>query len=361
LVGATLETFEDGVPGYMPVGGRSVWWTWTAPQATRVVIEIPHSPYTTNAELAVYTGNAIYALTLVDHNLFGDPPGRYVSFVASPTNVYQIRVAGIGSQLFSLRLTATNPPLFIFQPKDCVVSPLSSAFFCAMASGPPMPNSYPQLPSPTSYQWLLNGIPIAGQVSPSLIIQAVTTNQAGSYSVIASNIGGVVQSGAATLTVIDTNPVPRIVALQPTNSSRALLSLTGEPGRWYKIESVPDFSFFPFGWWVVRTQLTNSSEIIPLPRFDPIHFVRASLDVPTDVCIGQLKQMWWGQKVFAIERRLAPNDVVAFDQLRPYVHLTPQGYIYVCPGGGAYATGNTVTNPPTCALSTAGHTFTDLP
>lgn len=361
LVGATLETFEDGVPGYMPTGGGSVWWTWTAPETTRVVIEIPHTPYTTNAALAVYTGNAIYALTLVDQSLFGDPPGRYVSFLASPTNTYQFRVAGIGTQPFFLRLTATNPPVFIFQPQDCVVSPFGSAFFSAMATGPGVPITYPAPLSPTSYQWSFNGVPMAGQTFPSLIIHAVTTNQAGSYSVIASNIGGVTQGGASILTVLNTNPVPRIVALQPTNSSRVPLSLRGEPGRWYKIESAPDFSWFPFGWFVVRTQLTNTSDIISLTRFDPTHFVRASLDVPTDVCVAQLKQMWWGQKVFAIEHRLSPNDVVALDQLRSYVHLSPQGDIPVCPAGGTYTTTDVVTNAPTCTLSTVGHRLIDLP
>src|SRR6267142_1087615 len=357
LVGATVEPAEGaGFFGfYPPPGGGSVWWTWTAPATTRVFIEIPPTPSTTNAELAVYTGTAINALTFIDLNRFGDPPGRYVCFLASPTNTYQFRVAGIGTQPFSLRLTATNPPIFIFHPQDCVVSPFASAFFSAMATGPRATD--PQIPS-TSYQWLFNGVPIPSQTSPSLIVHSVTTNQAGSYSVIASNVGGTTQGGTATLTVIDTNPVPQIAALQPTNSSRVPLALTGEPGRWYKIESSPNFFFGPF---VVRLQLTNSSEVISLSRFDPIHFIRAALDARTDGCVGQLKQMWWAQKLFAIETRRWPTDVASFGDLKPYLHLTPQGLIYVCPGGGTYTLAGTLTNPPTCTLSTAGHTFTASP
>jgi hypothetical protein len=225
VAGSTLESAEG--PSffgfYPPPGGGSVWWTWTAPATTRVFIEILPTPSTTNAELAVYTGTAINALTFIDLNRFGDPPGRYVSFLASPTNTYQFRVAGIGTQPFSLRLTATNPPIFIFHPQDCVVSPFASAFFSAMATG--LRAADPQSPL-TSYQWSFNGVPIPGQTSPSLIVHSVTTNQAGSYSVIASNVGGMTPGGTATLTVIDTNPVPQIAALQPTNSSRVPLALT---------------------------------------------------------------------------------------------------------------------------------------
>jgi hypothetical protein len=355
LAGATYEFAESSVPGYMPAGGGSVWWFWTAPTASRVVIEILPTPFTTNAELEVYAGSVLTALTLIDQNMFGFPPGRYVSFMAYPTNTYQFRVGGIGTQPFSLRLTVTNPPIFVFQPQDCVVSPLGSAFFSVMATGPATTYSmFTPIPSPTSYQWRFNGSLIPGQTSPSLILHNVTTNQAGSYSVIASNIGGATESDPATLTVIETNPVPGIAALPPTDSSHAPLALAGEPGRWYRIESTPAF---PFPVWQlgVHLQLTNTSEIIALSRLDPNHFVRAALDVRTDVCIALLKQMSWGQKVFNIEVRTNPIAGVGFTQIKPYIHLTPQGAIINCPEGGTYAMGGNATNPPTCSLSTVGH------
>jgi hypothetical protein len=358
LVGATYEPTEASIPGDALVGG-SVWWSWTAPAISRVVIEIPPTPFTTNAELEVFTGTALNALTRADNNSFGFPPGRYLSFIAYPTNAYQFRVIGSGTQPFSLRLTVTNPPIFIFQPQDCAVYTLGSAFFGAMATGPATTNLFMPPPSPTSYQWSFNGVPIPGQTSPSLLIHAVTTNKAGVYSVIASNVGGVTQGGSATLTVVETNPVPEIAALQPTNSGAALLAVAGEPGRWYKFESTPSF---PFPWQLgVHLQLTNTSQIISLSRFTPTHFVRASLDVETDVCIAQLKQMSWGLKVYAIEGRRFPNDVYMWNNLRPYVPLTTQGNIIPCPTGGSYATGGPLTNPPTCSLSAVGHRPTDSP
>jgi hypothetical protein len=349
LVGATFETGDASVPGATLAGG-SVWWTWTAPSISRVIIEIPPNPFTTNAELEVFTGTAINALTLLDQTHFGFPPGRYVSFMAYPTNAYQFRVIGSGTQPFSLRLTMTNAPIFIAQPKDCVVSPFGSAFFGAIATAPS--------PSATSYQWSFNGVPLPGQTSPSLVLHSVTTNQIGSYSVIASNLGGLTQGGSATLSVTDTNPVPQILALRPTDPGHVPLLLSGEPGRWYKLESSPDLHF----WFYVMRQLTNTSDIFSLYAFSgPINFARASLDVPTDACVGQLKQLWWAQKVWVIETRRFPNEVVSLNELRPYVPLTPQGNIYPCPAAGFYTMGTTVTNPPTCSLSTVGHVITALP
>jgi hypothetical protein len=361
LAAATFEPLEP-TGAYAPTGGGSVWWSWTAPTDSRVVIEIIPTPFTTNAELEVYAGAVLYALNLVDQNMFGFPPGRYVSFMAYSTNTYQFRVGGIGTQPFSLRLTVSDPPIFVFQPQDRVVSPCGSAFFSAMATGPRASNSWPNppSPSPTSYQWFFNGVPIPGQISPSLIVHSVTTNQAGSYSVIASSIGGVTESDSATLTLIKTNPIPQIDALQPTNSSSAPLALAGEPGRWYRVESTPTF---PFPVWQlgVHLQLTNTSEIISLSRLDPNHFVRAALDVRTDVCIAQLQQMIWGAKVHGIENRLQPTASFGFTQLKPYIHLTPQGDFYYCPEGGTYAMAGILVNSPTCTLSTAGHRPPALP
>jgi hypothetical protein len=282
--------------------------------------------------------------------------------MASPADTYQFRVGGVGTQPFSLRLTVTNPPIFIYQPQDCVVSPFGSAFFSAMATGPRASNAYPNppIPSPTSYQWFFNGAPIPGQTSPSLIIHSAKTNQAGTYSVTASNIGGMTDGGSATLTVIDTNPVPQILALQPTNSVNAPLALAGEPGRWYKIDST---AAFPFPSWQlgVHLQLTNTSEIISIPRLAPTHFLRASLDSHTDGCVAQLQQMIWGQRIFGIENRLPPTSGGGFTQLRPYIHLTPQGDIYTCPEGGTYALSGILTNPPSCTFSTVGHRPPVLP
>jgi hypothetical protein len=357
--GSTVETAEGpGFQGYYPPpGGGSVWWTWTTPVITRVVVEIlrDSASYITNAELEVYTGNALNALTSVDQNGFQDPPGRYVSFMAYPTNNYQIRAAGIATQSFSLRLTATNPPIFISQPKDCVVSQFGSGFFSALATGLKPTDS---IHGAAGYQWLFNGTPITGQTSPSLLVSEVTTNQAGVYSVIASNAGGVTESAPAMLSVTNTEPVRPLIALPSINPSEVQFALSGETGRWYTIESSPDLSL-----WLRAgsVHLTNDAVVVSVSRFGNPHFSRAWLDVPTDTCVGQLKQLRWATRVLGIEHRLSPTDAVSLNDIKPYVPLTPQGNIIQCPGHGFYSLGGRILDNPTCVLGYLGHVLTDTP
>lgn len=368
LVGATTEPGENVSPAGWP-DGRSVWWTWTATESTAVVIAIQPDGWanTTNAWLEVYGGTNLNGLTLLRNygvlsgSAFTKPPCGYARFQATAGTSYQIRVAAwtylyVGGP-FTLQLTATNPPIFIAQPQNCTVSPYGSAFFGAIATGPGLSNIYK---SPTSYQWFFNGVPIPGQVYPSLLVHGVTTNQAGNYSVIASNVGGITQGGSAMLTVVDTNPVPRLVALRPTNSSLLSFSLTGEPGRWYKIESSTNLQDWLNPTWL---QLTNPATVISIQRLQSNHFVRASLDAHTDVCVAQLKQDWWAVHIYAMEEALQYPDVYQLMDLCPYVPLSSYGWPHGCPDGGTYAPGAVLTRPPYCSLQLQGrgHVIPDSP
>ncbi len=367
LAGATFESTEtNAFFSYASAGGGSVWWTWTAAESTTVVIarlRDESSVDSTNIGLYVFTGTDLNALTPLDASPFDRPTGRYVSFAASEGVSYQFRVAGGWLQPFTLKLTATNPPVFIIQPKDCVVSPYGSAFFSAIAAGLPSGSQY--RPAAT-YQWRFNGVPIPGQTAPSLLVHGATSNQVGSYSVIASNAGGLTESAAATLTLTETYPVPRLAALPPSGPSLLSFSLTGEGGRWYKIESSPEVTNWPAPWfyytngnpfWILYT---NTLGPISIPKLNPIHqFVRASLDVPTDVCVAQLKQMRWAQYMFAIENRLSAMSSVYLSQLKPYLPLGPWNNILPCPESGVYSPGSTVLDSPACNLHARGHQITD--
>jgi hypothetical protein len=232
LAGATLEGAETNYnfPGNS-VGG-SIWWTWTAPQSAIVTITL-RLDYAglsfSGAEVNVYTGTNLSALTGVDGggNSFSGPVGRYVAFPATGGVSYQFRAEGNWTGPLTMKLTATNNPIFVLRPQNCTVSPYESALFSAIASAPP---TYYR-PS-TIYQWAFNGVPIAGQSFPSLIVHNVTTNKAGAYSVSASNSLGVTETAIALLTVTETNPVPSLAALAPANSSQLPFTLTGEGGRW---------------------------------------------------------------------------------------------------------------------------------
>src|SRR6185369_1852015 len=156
-------------------------------------------------------------------------------------------------------------PIFVLSPQDCAVSPHGCAFFSAIASAPSV--FFPS--TRTRYQWSYNGVPIPPQYSgqtnttcASLVVYDVTTNNVGTYSVTASNDFGVITS-TATLTLVETNPVPSLVALKPTGPSLLPFTLTGEGGRWYKIESSQDLNNWVNPSWF---QPTNATTLASVPR-----------------------------------------------------------------------------------------------
>jgi hypothetical protein len=350
LAGATLEAGEtDSTYSWMANGSSgSVWWTWTAPVSSTVVVSLAGAQPANNNRIGVYTGTSFSSLTLGPFESMQKPIGRYVRFDAVAGTAYQIQVVGSDVRPFTVQLTATNPPVFILQPQDCMISPYGSAIFSALASGPAPSGGYPPIPG-TSYQWFFNGTALAGQTFPSLLVHGVTTNQAGTYSVIASNAGGVTQGGSALLTVTDTNSVPRLAALPPINSSSLNFNLTGEPGRIYKAESSTNL----LDWGnAFRLVLTNPAVPLSIQRLMPNHFVRASLDAPTDVCIAQLKQMRWAVSVWAIENHRNGADAVDFDGIYPYIPHDSDGFPPRCPEGGIYVL-VTVNFPAFCNI--VGH------
>jgi hypothetical protein len=82
-------------------------------------------------------------------------------------------------------------PFIIAHPQSLLVAEGGNASFSVAAGGTP----------PLSYQWSLNGTPLANATNASLALTGVTTSQAGDYSVLVSNLHGQVTSSNATLTV----------------------------------------------------------------------------------------------------------------------------------------------------------------
>jgi hypothetical protein len=356
LAGATLESGEYGF-------GGSVWWTWTAPQSGFVTIALranyTASTYTSpTAGFYVYTGTNLSVTNLsganeITENGFGGPVGRYVAFPATAGTTYHFRAEGTWTGPLYMKLTETNGPIFILSPQDCAVSPHGCAFFSAIASGPSYLYTYER----TRYQWSYNGVqiqPPPGQtntVCASLVVYDVTTNNVGTYSVTASNSFGTITS-TATLTLVDTNPVPSLVALKPGNPSQLPFTLTGEGGRWYKIESSQDLNNWVSPSWF---QPTNATTLASVPRLGPNHFVRASLNASTDACVAQLKQMRHAQYLYAIDNAVADYSTIALTYLMPYLPLTPDATIQLCPDGGTYSAPASVFEDVTCSLQSRGH------
>ena len=96
-------TKESGEPAHNGnPGGQSVWYSWTAPSAGKVNINV-NSNGTFNPVLAVYTGTAVNALTEASSGTTA------VSFVAVAGIVYRIAIDGTSAGTFSLSLREAPP------------------------------------------------------------------------------------------------------------------------------------------------------------------------------------------------------------------------------------------------------------
>jgi len=89
------------------------------------------------------------------------------------------------------------------------------------------------------------------------------------------------------------------------------------------------------------------------------NFVRARVTSQANACINNLRQLDSAMQQYALEYRLDINTSYTLDALRPYVRLDSAGNLPSCPASGAYSPGPTLTNSPTCSLSSASpaHTF----
>jgi pectin methylesterase-like acyl-CoA thioesterase len=72
------------------------------------------------------------------------------------------------------------------------------------------------IPAP-AYQWLKNGTPLDGQTNATLTIANAHAGQAGTYSVIVSNVAAVVTSDHATVTIGNTAPTLGVIVDQTVN------------------------------------------------------------------------------------------------------------------------------------------------
>ncbi|MDB6019488.1 MAG: C-terminal target protein, partial [Pedosphaera sp.] len=116
---------------------------------------------------------------------------------------YQVVVTNIAGSVTSppATLTVNVPPLIGVQPQSLVLTQGMAAVFSVVVSGT----------APLSYQWRLNGSVIASATNTSYTRTNVQTADAGNYSVVVTNIAGIVTSSNAALVV----NVPPGIAIPP--------------------------------------------------------------------------------------------------------------------------------------------------
>lgn len=117
-----------------------------------------------------------------------------VTPVAGGTATLTVRATDTNSNVATSAVTvsvsaAPVPPVFATHPAAQTVASGSTVVFNAAASGSP------------TYQWQRNGSPIDGATSATLVISGASAAQAGTYTVVATNIAGSQTSSPAVLTV----------------------------------------------------------------------------------------------------------------------------------------------------------------
>ena len=104
-VGATREALEPNHAGVS--GGKSVWWSWTAPASGRLVLATAGSSYDT--VMAVYTGSRVDQLRQVAANddVSRRDTSSRVSISVRAGTTYRIAVDGYSGAAGSIRLAGT--------------------------------------------------------------------------------------------------------------------------------------------------------------------------------------------------------------------------------------------------------------
>jgi len=121
------------------------------------------------------------------------------------------RATTYGYSLYEFQVYGADVPSIVTQPVSQAVSADGTATFSVVAGGD----------GPFTYQWLRNGIAIAGATSTSYTTPVLMSGDSGSsFSVRVTNAGGVTISTAALLTVNSSIPAgPNLALNQPTMES----------------------------------------------------------------------------------------------------------------------------------------------
>jgi uncharacterized repeat protein (TIGR03803 family) len=139
--------------------------------------------------------------TLVTLSLNSDannlPPGTYAATIWFTNQHDQF------AQSSQVTLNATGPPVITAQPASLTLPLGEKAVFSVGVSDNAL----------LSYQWkfnsvdLFDGINVSGAATSALTIKSATSGDAGTYSVVVSNVDGVAYSDPATLVVNSSGPV----------------------------------------------------------------------------------------------------------------------------------------------------------
>ncbi|MDD5356571.1 MAG: PKD domain-containing protein [Candidatus Pacebacteria bacterium] len=206
---ATKESGEPTIAS--TIGGKSVWWTWTAPASGATTIALAGSNFDTL--LGVYTGTAVNALTLVasnDDN--GTSPRSRVVFNATAGTTYHIAVDGYGGSWGNIALSVSGP--------SATVNTAPTVATSASVSPSPVTGTTATLSalgtddggeSALTYTWAVTGTPpgpvvFSTNATNAAKITTATFDKAGTYNlqVTVKDAGNLSVTSSVTATVNQT-------------------------------------------------------------------------------------------------------------------------------------------------------------
>ena len=181
----------------------------TAPLGSNVTFNLQVNFFGSTNTTVVWFKNGILvnqnqgSSSLTLNNIQNSDAASYFAIVAGGNGAY------VQSNTVTLTIgnSAQSAPTFNTQPFSQTISSGSTVAFHANANGSPTP----------TYQWyngagvLSNGNGVSGVTGATLVINGATAANAGSYYCKVSNSAGSIQSNTATLSVISTTNVGRLV------------------------------------------------------------------------------------------------------------------------------------------------------
>ncbi|MBE0541647.1 MAG: hypothetical protein IH623_09700 [Verrucomicrobia bacterium] len=139
---------------------------------------------------------------------------EFTAYATGPTS--RIRFENLGGMFANVPMDAfsvvslTAPPQIVNEPSSASVIAGGTAAFIVGATGS----------APLAYQWFFNGMPIGWLKEAALVLESVSTNQAGTYWAVITNGFGSVTSAPVTLTV--ESPTKPVILWQPYGDTVAV-------------------------------------------------------------------------------------------------------------------------------------------
>jgi len=229
------EPAHGGIPA-----SRSLWWTYSSPGYANVFVDAASSAF--DPVVAVYTGDSLTGLTVAPGRYAGptgNPRAAYL-FVAEPGKTYRVAVdilfgspGRVGLQWSADPFEPLLPEI-VTQPGGARIALGGAAAFRVVAKGTPA----------VSYRWWRGDQPVVRGTNATLEFRNTTVAEAGSYTVVVSNLLGSVRSEAAALEVVLTpiitkEPVAETVAPRGTATFTVTASGGTSAGYQWLRDGVP--------------------------------------------------------------------------------------------------------------------------